>query len=114
VMSLGDITGGVAMVLLAIELVLLAGNVMLKRRGIIQPANVAGKVKMCLEVLGLVLLLSAFALHNEALALWATRTLIVAGGAALLSVVIGYTNLRRLLGLGTGKSALRSVAKKLV
>jgi phosphatidylglycerophosphate synthase len=95
VMVFEETTDGIAAALLGIELLLLAGNVVLKRRGIIRAANGAGKAKMALEVIGLALLLSAFATQSARLAEWATGTLVVAGVAAVASVVMGYVGMRR-------------------
>ncbi len=96
VMAFDDVTGGLATLLLVIELVLLTGNVVMKRRGLIQAANGAGKIKMFLEVVGLGVLLSALATGSAKLVGVSMVVLMVAGTAALVSVVMGYWRMREL------------------
>ena len=55
------------MVLLFVELVIMVGGYLRFRRGALQPANVWGKLKMVLEVVGVTVLLIALALDVDLL-----------------------------------------------
>lgn len=72
---------------LAVEAVIVGGTFLRRRKGIVTPANVWGKIKMIAEVLGITLLLMALWLDVSLLVDISVGTLAVAVVVAILSLL---------------------------